>query len=84
MLFEQLSDRLGELSSFRSPVINAIMLYLDRGGLGARVVRAHNFNGTAIARAIFFDDNDAVVGLLAGANARQTDHQHRVNPLITA
>jgi hypothetical protein len=76
VLGEELADGLGKLGSFAGPVIDAIALEVDGCGLGAGVVGTDHFDGTAIAGAIFFDDNDAVVGLLTGANARQTNHQH--------
>jgi hypothetical protein len=81
MLGEKLADGLGELSALAGPVVDAIALEVNGGGLGAGVVGTDHFDRTAIAGAIFFDNNDAIVGLLAGANARQTNHQHRVDPL---
>ena len=81
MLREELPDGLGELCAFTGPVVDAIALEVNGRGFGAGVVGTDHFDRTAIAGAIFFDDNDAVVGLLTGANARQTNHQHRVVPL---
>ena len=52
------------------------MLQVDGGGVGAGVVGADDFDGAAIAGAVLFDDHDTVVGLLGGANARQTNHYH--------
>ncbi len=46
------------------------MLEIDAGGVGTRIVGAYNFNGAAIASAVLFYHNDAVVGLFAGSNAR--------------
>jgi len=81
MLGEELANGLRELSALGGPVIDTVALEVDGGGLGAGIVGTHDFNGTAIAGAILLDDNDAVMGLLTGANARQTNHQHRVDPL---
>lgn len=77
VLGEELANGLGELSSLAGPVVDAIALEVNGGGLGAGVVGTDNFDRTAVAGAIFFDDNDAIMGLLTGANARQTNHQHR-------
>ena len=77
MLGEQLADGLGELGTIGGPVVDAIALEVDGGWLGAGVVGAYDFDGAAVAGAVFFNHNNAVVGLLAGAYARQTDHQHR-------
>jgi hypothetical protein len=77
VLGEELANGLGELGAFAGPVVDAIALEVDGGGFSAGVVGTDHFDRTAIAGAIFFDDNDAVVGLLTGANARQTNHQHR-------
>jgi hypothetical protein len=74
-------DAVGEQGSIADPVVDAVALEGDRGGCGARVVGANDFDGAAVAGSILLYDNDAVVGLLGGANARQTDHQHLGNPL---
>src|ERR1700742_909048 len=76
MLCQQLADGLRELRSLRSPVVDAIALEVDAGRAGAWVVGAHDLDRAAVAGAVLFDNNDAVVRLLAGANARQTNHQH--------
>ena len=81
VLGEEFADRFGELSAFTSPVVDAITFEIDGSGFGAGIIGADYLDRTAIAGAILFNDNDAVVGLLTGANARQTNHQHRVDPL---
>jgi hypothetical protein len=78
---EEFTYPLGEQSTIADPEVDAVSLEIKRGGRGARIVGANDFDGAAVARAILLDDNDSVVGLLAGANARQTDHQHLGNPL---
>ena len=80
---EELGDAVRHLSASADPVGDAVALELDRSGVGAGVVGADDFNGTTVARAILLNDNDAVMGLLAGAYARQTDHQHLGIPLET-
>jgi hypothetical protein len=52
------------------------VLQVDGGGAGAGVIGADDLDRTAIAGAVLLNDHDAVVGLLAGANARQTNHYH--------
>ena len=73
---EELADALGHAGSIAHPVVDAVALEFERGGRGAGVVGADDLDGAAVAGAIFFDNNDALVGLLASANARQTNHQH--------
>ena len=74
---EKLANTLGELGSVTGPIFNAVALQVDGCGIGAGVVGADDFHGTAVACTVLFDNNDAIVGLLSCANARQTDHQHR-------
>ncbi len=81
MLGKELANGLGELGAFAGPVVDAVALEVHGGGLGAGVVGADHLDRAAIPGTILFDDNDAIVGLLTGANARQTNHQHRVDPL---
>jgi hypothetical protein len=71
-----LFDGGSELSANAAPVGDAVVLELDGGRVGAGVVGSHYLNGAAIAGAVLFDDHDAVVRLLAGANARQANHNH--------
>ena len=78
---EEFSDAVRKLRAIADPVVDAVALEFERGGRGARVVCSNDFDGAAIACAILLDDNYSIVGLLAGANARQTDHQHLGNPL---
>ena len=80
--------RLRELPRGRQTPLRAAYLPARRVGLrcrssnrcgrgrGAGIVDAYDLDGAAVAGAILFDDNDAVVGLLACAYARQTNHQH--------
>jgi hypothetical protein len=75
-LCQQLSDAIGQLRAIANPIVDAVALQIDCRWVGAGIVCAHYFNGPAIAGAILFDNNDAIVGLLTRSNARQTDHQH--------
>jgi hypothetical protein len=77
LLGQKAADGLRDLSSLGCPVVDAIALEFDAGGVGAGIVSTNHLDRTAIAGAVLLDDNDAVMGLLTGANARQTDHQHR-------
>ncbi len=76
---EQTADGIGELRTFGVPVLNAIVLEIDGGGVGTRVVGPDDLDRTTVAGAILLDNNDAVLGLLAGAYARQANHQHWEN-----
>ena len=71
---EQFANPLGELGAVASPVVDAIALDVDRCGGGAGIVDADHFDGTAVAGAILFNDDDTIVGLFACAYARQTNH----------
>jgi hypothetical protein len=81
MLDEEFSYCLRELCALGGPIIHAVALNIDAGGVGAGIVGAHYFDRAAVTSAVLFDNNDAIMGLLTGANARQTNHQHRVDPL---
>ena len=52
------------------------MLQVDAGGVSAGIVGAHNFDGAAIAGAVLLNHDNAVIRLLAGAETRQTNHNH--------
>jgi hypothetical protein len=75
-LRHQLADTVGQLGSIANPIVNAVALQIDGCWVRAGIIGAHNFNRPAITGAILFNYNDAVVGLLARSNARQTNHQH--------
>ena len=64
------------LRSLAAPVGDPLVLQVDRGRVGAGIVGADDLNGAAVAGAVFFDNHDPVIGLLGGANARQTNHNH--------
>ena len=76
-LGEQFANGLGETSALAGPIVNAIALEIDACGGGAGIVGAYNFYGTAVAGTVLFDHNDAVMGLFARSNTRQTNHQHK-------
>ena len=75
-LGQQFAYTIGELCAFRHPVINPLALQFHASWVGAGIVSTHHFDRTPIASAILFDDNDTVIRLLGGANARQTNHDH--------
>ena len=75
-LLEQDGDALGELGAVADPIVDAIALQVNGRGVGAGVVGSDNFDRTAVAGAVLFNHNDAVVGLFARSNTRETDHQH--------
>ena len=76
VFFDDLGDGRGELSAHAAPVADAFVLELDRSRAGAGVIGSHHLDGATIAGAVLLDDDYAVIGLLAGANARQTNHDH--------
>ena len=78
-LCEKLSHAVRHLRAVAGPIGNAVALELDTGGAGPRIIRADHFDRPAVACAVLFDHNNAVVRLLPRTNARQTDHQHRGN-----
>ena len=76
VLCEELANTFRELCALAGPVVNALALKVYAGGVGAGVVGADNFDRAAVAGAVLFNYNDAIVGLLSCSNARQTNHQH--------
>ena len=75
-LRQQLANAIGQLGSIAGPVVDAVALQINRRRVGARIVRSYNFDRTAIAGAVLFDNHNTIVRLLTRSNARQTDHQH--------
>ena len=75
-LRKKLPDTIGQLCAIAGPVVDAVALQVNGRGVGAWIVRTHNFDRTAVTGTIFFNYDDAVVRLLTRSNARQTDHQH--------
>src|SRR5579871_3003374 len=78
MLLDQLGHGGRKLGADATPVADALVLQIDRGWVGAGVVGAHHFNRPAVAGAVLLNNHDAIVGLLAGAKTRQTNHDHGV------
>src|ERR1700722_17082487 len=76
VLGEDLLDDGRKLRADRLPVSDAVVLQVHGHGVGAGIVGADHLDGAAIAGAILFDAHNAVVGLLAGAKTRQTNHHH--------
>ena len=75
-LRQEFADAFGELGADAGPIVNTIALEEDGGRARARIVSSDDLNGATVAGAVFFDDDDTVVGLFAGADAGETDHQH--------
>jgi hypothetical protein len=73
---EQLGNGDRELGTFAGPVVDALALDVDGGGAGAGVVGANHLDRATVAGAVLLNDNDTVIRLLAGAKARQSNHQH--------
>jgi hypothetical protein len=74
VLGDELGNGLRELRALAGPVVDAVALEGDGGGLGAGVVGTNHFDGATVTGAVLFDDDDTIVGLLAGANAGETNH----------
>jgi hypothetical protein len=76
LLGQQLSNSIGQLSAIAGPIVDAVTLEVNGRWGCTGIVGAYNLYRTAITRTIFFNNYDAIVGLLTRSNARQTDHQH--------
>ncbi len=70
ILGEQFTNSLGKLGTVAGPIGDAVVLQVHAGRIGAGIVGANNFYRTAITGTVFFNNNDAVVGLLARSNTR--------------
>ncbi len=67
VLGDELFEGRRELSTLAAPIGDPLVLEIDRGGAGARIIGANNFDGAAVAGAVLFDDDNPIIGLLAGA-----------------
>src|ERR1700722_8842528 len=65
-----------KLRALSAPVRNLHMLQLIAGRVSAGIVGAHNLDGAAFAGAVLLNHDNAVIRLLAGAETRQTNHNH--------
>jgi hypothetical protein len=62
-LSEEFADAIRHPGTVAYPVVDSVALEVECCGGGAGVVGTDDFDGPSIAGAIFFNDNDAVVGL---------------------
>jgi len=82
-VLDELRHDVRHLGANAGPVVDTIALEANRCRFRTRVVGTNHFDGAAIAGAVLFDHNDAVVGLLTRSNARQTNHDHLVTSSLT-
>jgi hypothetical protein len=80
-LSEEFADTIRHPGTIAYPVVDSVALEVECCGGGAGVVGSDDFDGSAVASSVLLNDNDTVMGLLAGAYARQTNHQHLGDPL---
>jgi len=76
ILGNQLGHDGRKLRTLAPPVGDAFVLQINRGRVGAGIVGADDLDRTAIAGAVLLNNHDTIIGLLGGANARQTNHHH--------
>jgi len=72
----QLFKNRSKLRTDTAPIGDAIIIEHHRSRVGTRVVGTDDLNRTAIAGAVLFNDHDTIIGLLASAKTRQTNHHH--------
>jgi hypothetical protein len=75
-LRNQLGDDRGKLRSHAAPIGDALVLQVNRGRVSAGIVGADDLDRTAVPGAVLLDNHDTIIGLLGGANTRQTNHHH--------
>src|ERR1700737_3524375 len=75
LLTNEAAHGVAGLCADSEPVLDAVGVELDLGGLFERVVGAHQFANAAIARAGALDHDDAIERSLLLANPRQTNRQ---------
>src|SRR5438093_5039822 len=74
---EQALDRVGRLRALREPVLDLVLVELDRRRVGLRVVAADDLDELAVARRARVGGDDAVDRILLRADPRQPElHCH--------
>src|SRR5205814_9261548 len=76
MLREQRSHRIGWLRALTHPVLHPLLVELDAGRLGARVVRAYVLDEAGVARRPRFHYYYAEEGFLRRPHPPQTNREH--------
>jgi hypothetical protein len=70
LLRQKLSYTVRQLCAVAGPILNPVALQVNGRRVRAWIVGANHLDRTAIAGAILFNHNDAIVGLLTRSNAR--------------
>src|SRR5262245_3467160 len=78
MARDQRADRVGRLCALGEPVLHALPVDFDDGGLGARIVVAEDFDEAAVARRARISDDDSEEWALLGTGPPQTNDNHRL------
>src|SRR5581483_6350801 len=71
---DDLADSVRHFGALGNPIIDALALELNAGGVGTGIVSSHDLDRAAIARAFLLDHHHAIMRLFARTRARQTDH----------
>src|SRR5436305_13401227 len=79
---QQALDRVGGLRALREPVLDLVLVELDRRGIGLRVVATDDLDELAVARGTRVGSNDAVDRILLRADARQPQLDCHLSPRL--
>src|SRR6185437_10786829 len=80
LMAQKAADGLARLGAASEPILNALGVEFYGCRLLQRIVRPHNFNEAAVARAGLLNHDDTIGWLFLLANAGQPDHQHSFIP----
>src|SRR5690606_5528864 len=84
---EQPLDRLGRLRADAEPVAGALDIHVQRERLRLRIVEADRLDKAPVTRRARVGDDDAVMRLMLGAHASESDLQHSSgvpSPVVTS
>ena len=73
---QQLRNTIRKLGALPSPVVDPVPFEVYGRRVRAGIIGSNQLHGTSVPGPVLLDHHHAVIRLLSGAYARQTNHQH--------